>query len=289
MTINMMNIKMKVIMKKSILLYLLLLNFSIILIASEALELIVHQKSCNEIEGEIAKNESFTQYSELPTVLKSIVADYAGLNDPEWMGAKFTSHKGSLYPLDKGIWTHLPLTEYIKNHDFSAVAILINCGALVNGLNPYNQRCLLYEAVSSLSFAYSNTNVPDNENNIKNAIKIIHFLIVKEADLNQISPDADNMTALHEAADTNENPTALHILIAAGASLNIESSRYNGKTPLDIAQHKARVWYHFPTEREQGYQNSLILENAGAESSFTLPPMPTSEIMERQRNTPYSR
>jgi len=246
-------------MKKSIIFYLFLLNLSSLLIASE---LTLHVKK-SPAQVDIVTPKKIVCFNKLPRAIQFIIADYAGLNEPQ-NNSVFSS-----------------LQSYIQKDDFYGVAVLINCGALVNGTTPFNKVTPLYGAIERLKSSYES---PHNSRKI--SLKIIHFLLLRGADINQQSPHEFYKTALHQAVNNHHTQTSLRILISAQADLNVENEFK--LTPLDVARKIAMNDSIIPRYRKFHYESCKILEEAGAQSSVEFIPMPSDEAMQKQYNSSFS-
>jgi len=255
-------------MKKLMLFYLLLLNLSTALVAGNCStksyvpkplanltsadpEPIVHSNT-SPTQTDITTPKTFTCFEKLPRALQYIIADYAGLNSSQ----------------NNSRWS--PLQHHIVNHHFCSVATLINAGARINQTTINNKQPPFHSAVNGLNFAYK-AKLLCRRNDTVSSLVIINFLIKRGADLNQQNPLSQNGTALHKAALFIDS-TMLHILISAQADLNVEN--LSGKTPLDLARTRAMNISSYKCYRKALYENCKILEEAGAQSSVELEPMP---------------
>jgi len=232
-------------MKKSMLFYLLFLNLSTPLSSSGP----ITQAKTSPAQVDITTPKTFTCFEKLPRALQFIIADYAGLNSSQKNGSS-------------------PLQNFITCNDFPAVAILINCGALVNSMPAKNQRTPLFLAVLKIHELSEDDYYESHENEIKNLIKIIQFLILKKADIDQRSPAESYETALHKAIYITDSSTTLDLLIHAGVNPNIKN-RF-GQTTLDEVEYQAFIHHETSREKEQ-YQNYCkTLEAFGAKKSIEL-------------------
>ena len=104
-------------------------------------------------------------------------------------------------------------------------------------------------------------------------------------DLNK--QDVFGSTLLHEAINHPDGISKVKFLIAQSANLNIKNNR--GRTPLDQARCNAMNTSVYASGnayldfRKKDYEICAILEQAGAQSSVTLEPMPSDEIMLQQK------
>jgi len=135
-------------------------------------------------------------------------------------------------------------------------------------MTPEHQTAPLYLAVRKISDLYNDDYYENHDEEIKKLIKIVQFLIVKNADINQKSPAESHETALHKAINITDSSTTLHLLIRAGANLNIKN-RF-GQTPLDEVLYQAVIHYNVPNKKQQYQSYSKILKGAGAQKSREL-------------------
>ncbi len=210
------------------------------------------------------KQDQTRTLEELPDVMKYIIGQYVGFDEPVNKNCNFD-----------------PFHYAISHRDGNAVQILVALKADWHDKkckHDHQKTTVLHAAIKQYTFACNDNNSSFSlgTKKQKESLAIVDYLLRREIGINKIVNY--EQTPIYEAI-MYSHVNITQRLITAQADLTITDQRC--RTPLDMARQHAMQPLN-PRSRKKLYEICTILEQADAPSSVTLKRMPTDEIMNQE-------